>query len=74
MESSRDQDDFEKQIRLDNESDKTTVRARPSQVQVDHLEVCLLEKPIPYISNNNFSQEDIFDYWNDQLSGHTHVK
>ena len=24
--------------------------------------------------NDNFSQEDIFDYWNDNLSGHTHVK
>ncbi len=33
-----------------------------------------MEKPIPYISNDNFSQEDIFDYWNNHLSGHTHVK
>jgi hypothetical protein len=33
-----------------------------------------LEKPIPYISNDNFSQEGIFDYWNDHLSGHAHVK
>ncbi len=30
-ESSRDEDDFEKQIRLVSESDKTTVRASPSQ-------------------------------------------
>ena len=37
-ESSRDEDDFERQMRLANESDKTTVRASPSQSQVDHLE------------------------------------
>ena len=33
-----------------------------------------MEKPIPYISNDNFSQEGIFDYWNGKLSGHDHVK
>ncbi len=33
----------------------------------------LLEKPIPCISNDNFIQEAIFNYWNDQLSGHGHV-
>ena len=60
-EPSRDEDDFEKQMRLANESDKTAVRASPSQAQVDQLEGWLLEKPIPYISNDNFSQEDIFD-------------
>ncbi len=32
------------------------------------------EKPIPYISNDNFIQENIFDYWNDLLSGYVHVK
>jgi hypothetical protein len=42
--------------------------------QVDQLEGWLLEKPIPYISNDNFSQEDIFDYWNDHFPGYTHVK
>jgi hypothetical protein len=61
-------------MRLANESDKTVVRDSPSQAQVDQLEGCLLEKPIPYISNDNFSQEDIFDYWNGKLSGHAHVK
>ena len=35
---SRDEDDFEKQIRLANESDKTEVRVTPSQAQVDQLE------------------------------------
>ena len=71
---SRDEDDFEKQMSLVNESDKTTVRVSPSQAQVDQFEGCLLEKPIPYISNDNFTQEDIFDYWNGHLSGHVHVK
>ena len=32
------------------------------------------DEPIPYISNDNFSQEVIFDYWNDKLSGNVHVK
>jgi len=73
-EPSRDEDDFEKQMRLADESDKTAVRASPSQAQVDQLEGWLLEKPIPYISNDNFSQEGIFDYWNGHLPGHAHVK
>ena len=33
-----------------------------------------MENPIPYISNDNFSQESIFDYWNDHLSGYGHLK
>ena len=37
-EPSRDEDDFEKQMRLVNESDKTVVRVSPSEAQVDHLE------------------------------------
>ena len=53
---SADEDDFEKQMRLANESDKTTVRASPSQEQVDHLEGWFFQKPIPYISNDNFSK------------------
>ena len=73
-EPSPDEDEFEKQMRLANESDKTAVRASPSQAQVDQLEGWLLEKPIPYISNDNFSQEGIFDYWNGKLPGHAHVK
>ncbi len=73
-EPSRDEDDFEKQMSLVNESDKTEVRVSPSEAQVDQLEGWLLEKPILYISNDNFRQEDIFDYWNDHLPGHAHVK
>ncbi len=30
------------------------------------------EKPIPYMSNDKFSQEGIFQYWTGRLSGHTH--
>ncbi len=60
-EPSPDEDDFERQMRLANESDKTAVRDSPSQPQVDQLEGWLLEKPIPYISNDNFSQEGISD-------------
>ena len=37
-EPSRDEDDFEKQMHLTNESDKTTVRVSPSQAQVDQFE------------------------------------
>jgi hypothetical protein len=68
------EDDVEKQMRLANESDKTAVRVSPSQTRVDQFEGWLLEKPSPYISNDNFRQEDIFDYCNDHLSGNTHVK
>ena len=73
-ETSRDEDDSQKQMRLANESDKTAVRGSPSQTQGDQLEGWLLEKPILCISNDNFSQEGIFDYWNDHLPGHVHVK
>jgi hypothetical protein len=31
------------------------------------------ENPIPYISNDKFSQVDIFHYWPGRLSGHAHV-
>ena len=73
-EPSPDENDFEKQMYLTNESDKTAVRTSPSQAQVDQLEGCLLEKPIPYISNDKFSQEGIFDNWKGHLPGHAHVK
>ena len=54
-------------------SDKGQVRPSP-QGQVDQIEGWILQKTIPYISNDNFSaQEDTFHYWNDQLSGHGHV-
>jgi hypothetical protein len=31
------------------------------------------EKSIPYISNDKFSQEDIFYYWAGRLPGYAHV-
>jgi hypothetical protein len=40
---SPDEDDFEKQMRLANESDKTGVRVSPSQAQIHQFEGRLLE-------------------------------
>ncbi len=64
-------------MRLANESHEAQVRPSPSggyvKAPVDQLEEWILEKPIPYISNENFSQEGIFHYWHDQLPGHAHV-
>ena len=37
------------------------------------LEEWMKENPIPYISNDKFSQEGIFQYWAGCLSGHSHV-
>ena len=62
---------------LVNESHETPVRPSSSggyvKAPVDQLEEWTLEKPIPYIFNDNFSQEGIFHYWIDQLSGHAHA-
>jgi hypothetical protein len=33
----------------------------------------VVEKPIPHISNDNFSQEGIFHYCHGPMSGHAHV-
>ncbi len=48
-EPSRDEDDFEKQMHLANESYKTAVRASPSQAQVDHLEEGLWKNQFRYL-------------------------
>ena len=40
---------------------------------LDQLEEWMKEKPIPYISNDKYSQEGIFDYWAGRLPGHAHV-
>ena len=64
---------FETQIRLTNEKsveqlrDSTVPRYVKPQV-LDQLEEWIKEKPIPYIVNNKFSQEDIFHYWSGCLS------
>jgi len=69
-----DEDPFEKEIRLAKET--STEEVRVSYVNpktLDQLEEWMKEKPIPYISNDKFSQEDIFQYWSGRLSGHAHV-
>ena len=70
-----DEDPFEKQMRLRYESQvrtSTVPRYCKSQA-LDQLEEWMKEKPIPYISNDKFSQEDIFDYRAGRLPGHAHV-
>ena len=45
----------------------------PSRQALDQLEEWIKEKPIPYMSHDNFSQGGIFHYWGGRLTGHTHV-
>ena len=74
-EPSPDEDEFEKQMRLSYESQvrvSTVQRYGKSQV-LDQLEEWMKKKPIPYISIDKFSQEDIFDYRAGRLPGHAHV-
>jgi hypothetical protein len=71
-------DAFEKQMRLSNEATTAQLRAStaPRYVKpqaLDQLEEWTKEKPIPYISNDKFSQEGIFHYWAGRLPGHAHV-
>ncbi len=81
MDPSRDEDDFEKLMCLVNETHESPVRPSSSgsssgghvKSPVDQFEEWLLEKPIPYISDDNSNQEDIFHYCHDHLSGQTHV-
>ncbi len=40
---------------------------------IDQLQEWMKEKPIPYISNDKFSQEGIFKYWVGSLTVHAHV-
>ena len=73
-----DEDAFEKQMRLSNEATTEQLRAStaPRYVKsqtLDQLEEWMKEKPIPYITNDKFSQEDIFHYWSGRLPGHPHV-
>ena len=60
-----DEDQFEKQMRLSYESQVrvSTVQRYGKSQTLDQLEEWMREKPIPYISNDKFSQEDIFHYW-----------
>ena len=69
-----DEDPFEKEMRLADET--STEEVRVSYVNpkaLDQLEEWMKEKPIPYIGNDKFSQEGIFQYWAGCLPGHAHV-
>jgi hypothetical protein len=73
-----DEDTFEKQMCLNNmtTTEQLRVSTRPRYVKsqvLDQLEEWMKEKPIPYISNDKFSQEIIFQYWTGSLSGYVHV-
>jgi len=70
-----DEDPFDKQMRLSYESQvrASTVQRYGKPQALDQLEEWMQEKPIPYISNDKFSQEGIFDYWAVRLTGHAHV-
>ena len=72
-----DEDPFEKQMRLSYESQVrvSTVKRYGKPQALDQLEEWMKEKPIPYICNDKFSQEGIFQVhnWARRLSGHAHV-
>ncbi len=73
-----DEDPFEKELRLANEpsAEQHRVSTTPRDVKpkaLDQLEDWMKEKPIPYMSNDKFSQEGIFQYWAGRLPGHAHV-
>jgi hypothetical protein len=58
---------YESQVRV------STVQRYGKTQALDQLEEWMKENPIPYISNDKFSQEDIFDFWVGRLSGYVHV-
>jgi hypothetical protein len=69
-----DENPFEKEMRLADETNVEEVRVSYFNPKtLDQLEEWMQEKPIPYISNDKFSQEGIFQYWAGRLSGHSHV-
>jgi hypothetical protein len=73
-----DEDPFEKQMRLTNESIAEQLRAStaPRYVKAQALDQWgewIKETPFPYISNDNFSQKDISHYWAGRLPGQDHV-
>jgi hypothetical protein len=69
-----DEDPFETEMRLANETSAQEVRVSyVNPKALDQLEEWMKEKPIPYISNDKFSQEGIFRYWAERLPGHAHV-
>ncbi len=73
-----DEDPFEKEMRLANETSAEELRVSTApryvkQKALDQLEEWMKEKPIPYMYNDKFSQEGIFQYWAGRLPGHDHV-
>ena len=70
-----DEHPFEKQMRLSYESQVrvSTIQRYGKPQVLDQLQEWMKEKPIPYISNDKFSHEGIFDYWAVRLTGHAHV-
>ena len=62
-----DEDPFEKEMCLGNETsvEELRVSTTPRYVKpktLDQLEEWMKAKPIPYISNDKFSQDGIFQY------------
>ena len=58
-----DEDPFETEMRLANETSAQEVRVSyVNPKALDQLEEWMKEKPIPYIGNDKFSQEGIFQY------------
>ena len=62
-------------IRLSYESQvrASTVQRYGKPQALYQLEEWMKENPIPYISNDKFSQVVIFHYWAGRLPGHAHV-
>jgi hypothetical protein len=58
---------------MSHKSDPRQYKDIASHRLSDQLEEWMKKKPIPYISNDKFSQEDIFDYRAGRLPGHVHV-
>ncbi len=69
-----DEDPFEKQmcLRYELQVRVSTVRRYDKPQALDQLEEWMKEKPIPYISNDKFSEEVIFHYWAERLPEHAH--
>jgi hypothetical protein len=58
-----DEDQFEKEMCLANETSREAVRVSYVNPKVfDQLEEWMKEKPIPYISNDKFSQDSSFSW------------
>ncbi len=69
-----DDDPFEKEMCLANETSEEEVKVSyVNSKTLDQLEKWMKEKPITYISNDKFSQEETFQHWSGHLSGHVHV-